>query len=162
MELQQNNQLKAILEQFWRWANYTPVEYAKIAFLSFRRDGHEECDFPLYAEMADQAIAMLRYNTIGYSDMDDFLTAMAINGESGWILDECQDSATDDFFQQIIAQGSCHLQPEARRQIAELLRRRETPNRMEYLNKLLQDPIEYVRRYAKNMIEFIIEDSSSS
>lgn len=147
-------QLKLLLDEFFSWARYTSSEYAEGKGPFQNRDGYDESDFPKLNELISSALDLLNCDKIDQDDMNDFLTALAIDNESKWILD-CCSKASDQFVMQLVKHGFNHEQLEARWQIAELLRRRSIPERMYYLKQLLQDPQEYVRRRAKMAIKFL-------
>lgn len=144
--------LKALIAEFFIWAQFTSDEYAEGKISP--KDGYKECDFPKLEELITTALEVIKKDKITKDDMDDFLTALAIDNESEWILDHCDD-APESFVRQLVEQGYNHKQYEARWQIAELLRRRNIPGRMKYLNMLLQDPQEYVRRRARSAIKYL-------
>lgn len=147
-------QLSVLLGEFFTWAHCTSDEYAEGKGPNLSKDGYDECNFPKLEELITAALEIMKKDRISWDDMEDILTALAIDNESEWILDHCED-APESFVGQLVEQGCRHRQQEARWQIAELLRRRNIPNRMKYLNMLLQDPEEYVRSRAGSSIQYL-------
>ena len=87
--------------------------------------------------------------------MDDLLTIMALDNENEDILDYAVDNinlANLDYF---VHKGVVHLQPHARWQVAEFIRRKNLVCFQDYLEKLSRDPNDYVRKRAKNAMNLL-------
>lgn len=144
---QSDNYLADILARFWAWAGYHADDFARERF---RCPDEKE---PFYFPELEQ-LRMLCYacecGEISDSDIEDYLTCMALDNEEEYILDHCAEHASVAFVERIACAALTHPQWHARWQIAELLRRRDIPKREALLSALSRDPHAYVRQRAKN------------
>ena len=145
--------IEILINRFFEWSNTTYYEYEKNKRLNTDEPPfyfpdfvmlRTECEKKINSEMNDQ-------------EMDLFLIGMALDNEAEIILDSCKDIGTEAFLARLVQKGCQHPQPDARWQIAELLRCRNIPSRQEYLLHLCGDTNEYVRRRASNSLAYIGE-----
>ena len=141
--------LDNLLACFWEWIQMTPQLYA---IESMRQLDLEEYMFPLWDEIYDKTIELVDSNTTDNGAMDSILTAMALDNETEDILNYIAESGGTPFISRIVNLGVSHMQPNARWQCAELIRRRKPPNGDIVLKQLLLDSVEYVVKRAKNAI----------
>lgn len=142
------NKLKYLIEDFWKWTGLFEHKYGKI---DIRDLSTSPVEFPRIGEICDVCFEMINM-PLNIFETDLFLMGMAIDSEDEDILNSCKEKANESFLITIISAGILYPQSEARWQIAELLRR-YIPHRDIYLNTLLHDPDEYVRRRAQNVFE---------
>ena len=146
------NMLRNLLEDFWDWSGINEQEYS---VLKESTNIVEPFYYPHFDEL--KKICKLQINNdFTRQELDDFLTCIALDAEVEDILLWCKEYADDRFLDKIICAGCVHLQPEARWQIAELLRCCNLPNRMYYLDILCNDSDSYVQKRAKNAKEELI------
>ncbi|MBR1758895.1 MAG: hypothetical protein IJ744_09255 [Lachnospiraceae bacterium] len=81
--------------------------------------------FPLWNEMMDATIELVKQEPLEESVLHQILTVMAIDNETEDVLDYLTDHASDLFVSKLIEVGVKHEQPGARWQCAELIRRRK-------------------------------------
>lgn len=141
--------LADLLASFWEWIQMTPQLYA---IESMRQPDLEEYMFPLWDEMYYKTVELIDSNTMDKDAMDFILTAMALDNETEDILNYITENASTPFISGLISLGVDHMQPNARWQCAELIRRRKPPNGDIVLKQLLLDSVEYVVKRAKNAI----------
>lgn len=142
-----------LLRDFWEWAGISSEEYASSVNTDL-----EPFYYPLFSELRESCKDMINTSLNG-KEMDAFLTCMALDEEEETILDWCKNIANDSFIEALVYSGCHHAQPNARWQIAELLRCRNVPNRKTVLAFLTTDSHYYVRKRAQNAIQFIHRQS---
>ena len=131
---------------FWTWTGYA--------------DRYRGCDieklpidpfnFPLLCQMQQACIDLIN-KQLSSAETDAFLMCMAIDNECECILDACRKSADESFLLMLVSAGIRHSQPQARWQVAELLRT-DIPDRIQLLNLLSRDEDPYVQKRAKNVL----------
>ena len=148
-----NNKLSNILNSFWDWIHLTPQAYAE-----FSREAKnlEEYSFPFWQRMISETINLINESPSNESDIDSILTVMSIDNETEDILDYIAQNGSDTFICRILKIGVVHLQPHARWQCAELIRRRNPINGDTLLSQLLSDPDAYVRKRAQNVLDCVV------
>ena len=135
---------KEELSNFWKWAEMSPDEYA-----SDRGSGEWEADYPnwrLLDTAADDIIESL--NSEYSADAADLLIQiLAIDNDSESTLDKIQSRLIPQgIFADAVVKSH---QPQAKRQIAELLGTIDIPGRCELLITLICDENDtYVKRRA--------------
>lgn len=145
--------MKNILEQFWSWCKLSPHEYADVGMN--QNKGEFEDDFPLFDEIISSSKEIIDSNILDLSTLNNLLSMMALDNESETILNYIEEHSSNEQLNKIIELGIYHLQPHARWQIAELLYRRKPSDFILCLNVLSNDNHEYVKRRAKNCLEFL-------
>ena len=145
--------MNQLLEEFWKWANITPEEYAQDVY--GQRDRFEEDNFDHFIALVAYAKQIVNQNFLSADDLDDLITIMAIDNESEMVLEYVKENSSNEQLEQIISMGMVHLQPQARWQIAELIFARKPIRYIEKLNSLTKDSHPYVRKRAKNCIDFV-------
>ena len=105
--------------------------------------------FPEFDILQNQCIYIIN-SLLSHEDIKAFLLCLALDNEEERILDACKEKASNDFLEVVVSDGIYFPHWEARWQVAELLRR-NIPHREHYLNILLKDENEYVRKRAKNV-----------
>ena len=141
------------LIDFWKWANITPEDYANrgIPLTSDKAP----FNYPLYDKLIAYAEQLLQNKNLTREELSDFLTIMALDNETEDILDYATDNATESQLQQILQYGMNFSQSEARWQLAELAYRRRPRGYLEYLRTLYRDTNSYVRKRARNCLEYL-------
>lgn len=140
--------LHELLLQFWKWKGITPKEYAMGEF-----DDFEEYMYPLWGELMYETEKLINMEKCDNQTMDQILTVLALDNEREDLLDYIEEYGSDFFIEKIALYGQHHMQPEARWQIAEILKRRKIKCAEEVLETLLNDPILYVAKRAYNAYE---------
>lgn len=151
--------MNSLLEQFWKWSNKTPEEYATHGMN--QNKGEFEDNFPLFEDLLEYSKELVDNNTLDCFLIDDLITIMALDNESESVLDYIENNSSQEQLQKIIEQGVSHLYSNARWQISELLYRRKPKNFQSYLFKLSTDKNSYVRKRAQNCIESIKESADN-
>ena len=126
---------------FWKWAGMTCIDFSNIPDVTTTVSPFYFPDFDRLRGMCKQIINQ----ELSAEDIDDFLTCLALDSEEELLLSWCIETGNDVFIDTIIKHGSVHLQPEARWQIAELIRVRYTNNRLKFLQVLCNDSNAYVK-----------------
>lgn len=146
--MQQNNSqtLSQLLDDFWVWARTDADMYATAS-----AENLSPFYFPRFNEMRE-CCRLLINEMLMPQELDNFLTCLALDAEEELILDWCKENGNTNFLIQIVQAGCQHLQPDARWQIAELLRCRNIPHRDKYLDFLVVDTNPYVRKRAQNAL----------
>lgn len=138
--------LELLIYEFWEWTEL-PVDMwhvTDIVYLS-----KNTFDFPNIGAICNACFGLINA-PLTPKEIDLFLMGLAIDSEDEDILEKCKEEASDQFLYKIATRGIHFPQSEARWQVAELLRR-QIPNRDYFLNVLLADSHEYVRRRAYNV-----------
>lgn len=145
--------LRKELDDFWKWANKTPKEYSEN-----RGFGEWECDYPNFDKIyiyTQDLLDKLNKN-IDYEKINDLLEALAIDNEAEIVLEQFEEYLYNlKTLEEVIKTGYRFYQPQTRWQIAELMKRVDFDNRKYYLNEMLNDNDEYVRRRARLSLEEI-------
>ena len=133
--------LKLEIPEFWKWAKTTPDKYSQNRGL-----GEWETEYPNWDELKtaiDQSILELN-KTNKVSTAELLIQGLAIDNESGLTLDNIENDLDDKnkFLEQIINPN----QPQAKWQIAELLRNIQIENATQYLKRLAKEKDKYVIR----------------
>lgn len=151
------DRLNALIDEFWIWTNLPKDQWgcADIGKLQV-----PSTEFPKVGEICDVCISLINLPLMP-EEINLFLMGMAIDSEDEDILDRCKDVANEAFLNIILATGISHSQSEARWQLAELLRR-DFSQRDYYLNLLIADSNEYVRKRAKNVMSDLMQKQSDS
>lgn len=144
-----SSRLEDILSCFWNWAAYDAVSFSEDEFTY--ADEKEPFYFPRLTEMRELCY-VCEMELRSASEAEDYLTCMALDNEEENILDHCAENAPDEFVERIAQASLKHPQWHARWQVAELLGRRNIPQREIFLRNLIQDPHPYVRRRAENAL----------
>lgn len=140
-----NECLSDIIGKFWKWINLSPQEYAQ---KSMQTD-LEEYMFPDWDNLITKAERIIQKPYSNNEVVDMILTVIALDNENEDVLDFISSNGSNDFVNTIIERCIIHLQPHARWQCAELIRRRKPKNGQRILIKLLSDSDEYVRKRAQ-------------
>lgn len=143
--------LPSILNSFWNWIHLTPQAYAVISRKQEAQE-LEEYMFPFWQTMISETINLINESPTSEMAIDSILTVMAIDNETEDILDYIAQNGSKPFICRLIETGVVHLQPHARWQCAELVRRCKPANGDTILSKLLSDPDDYVRKRARNAL----------
>lgn len=143
--------LKTLLDEFWSWICLTPQEYA---MESVNRD-FEEYMFPNWMEIMRVSKQTVTLALLDNDSLSSLLSAMAIDNEDENILDFVILKGTNQFIEKLIEIGVSHLQPHARWQCAEVIRRRLPENGRTILKKMQNDPVPYVAKRAQIAMEEI-------
>ncbi|MBC5992495.1 HEAT repeat domain-containing protein [Pontibacter cellulosilyticus] len=136
--------LQTEVARFWDWAGMTPEHYSENRGL-----GEWEADYPNWDDLhkaADEVIDLL--NKEFNHDLAQLLVyALAIDNESGTVLQHVQDKLESKL--RFVRKAIFSDQPQARWQIAELLRNTEVEDREKLLVNLInRDKDKYVIRRA--------------
>jgi hypothetical protein len=142
--------LLSLLEEFWVWTALSPEKWWQTDLCCIAAD---PVLFPKSGAICNVCMELINKD-LSSDEIFLFLMGLAINSEDEDILDQLRETGSDAFIVSLLSAGINHPQSEARWQLAELLRR-NIPNRMIYLNQLLQDPDEYVRRRARWVLQDI-------
>lgn len=144
--------LRKELDDFWKWANKTPKEYSEN-----RGFGEWECDYTNFDKIYiyTQALIESLDENIDCEKINDLLEAMAIDNEAEIVIEQCETTLNSNSLEEVVKTGYRFYQPQTRWQIAELMKRIEFDNRKYYLNEMLNDNDEYVRRRARLSLEEI-------
>lgn len=137
-----------LLHQFWSWAGVSEVVYARNATIRYKI---EPFYFPEFDILRNTGIQLVN-TSMDDTEMYAFLTILALDEEEEVLLSYCKEFATDDFVEKLMPAGVRHLQPDARWEIAELLRVRKVYGYLKYLEMLLVDEDPYVRKRAQNAL----------
>lgn len=140
--------LAELLTDFWIWTSLPEEKWRSVDFVKY---GIEAVNYPKLGEIFQSAIELVNA-PLSSNQIDDFLTAMAIDAEDEDILNACKKDADECFIITIVSRGIAHPQSDARWQMAELLRR-EMPQRDTFLQLLMADPDEYVRKRTRHVIQ---------
>lgn len=141
------------LENFWAWAGMTPEEYAG-------KDGFDgglvtEFDYSHFEECLNAAKDAIRKPILSEEDIDGVLTVLALDNENEEVLDEMTDAVNPALVLPLCEAGVRHRQAEARWQIAEWIYRVRPSGYRSYLRILAEDAHPYVRRHAKNALDYL-------
>lgn len=140
-----------LLKLFWNWLGASAEEYAK----NFSKN-YEEFMFPHWDKLITETKNVI--STEEESQIYNILTMMAIDNEEETILEYISDNSSAAFVDLLIQVIPQHIQPHARWQGAELIRRRLTAHGPVILKQLSQDENDYVVKRAKNAYaEFVTE-----
>ena len=150
------NNLIAILEDFWMWTGLPQEKWNNV---DFRNYGIEPVDYPLIGELC-RVCTMLINKDLSDSEMQHFLTALAIDAEDEDVLNACKTQGNNIFLYHMALCGISHIQSEARWQIADLLQL-PIQNRNHFLQVLLSDTNAYVRKRANNTALDLTKGSST-
>lgn len=137
--------LREELDKFWIWASMTPIEYSKKNI-----GGEWETEYPYWDGIYRNV--ELEIKSIENTDnkmhlVENILEAMAIDNESENIIGVIEENA--DIAPLIIKKGCCYYQPEARWQIAELIKRLGLSGEINSLIEMIaNDEDKYVQRRA--------------
>ena len=142
--------MKSLLEQFWKWIDLTPLQYAQTHL--DQKSGVYEDQFPYMENLRSYAKEIVDKGILTNECLDDLLTIMAIDNESEDTLDYITKNGSDKQIEKIARIGTTHLQPHARWQTAELICRRNLNNCMDLLLILSNDEDQYVKKRAVNCI----------
>lgn len=137
---------------FWKWAGMTCIDFSNIPDVTTTVSPFYFPDFDRLRGMCKQIINQ----ELSAEDIDDFLTCLALDSEEELLLSWCIETGNDVFIDTIIKHGSVHLQPEARWQIAELIRVRYTNNRLKFLQVLCNDSNAYVKKRSCNSYSEVV------
>lgn len=146
-----NQSLNNLLQDFWIWSDISEKEYSCLPNAS---ETVEPFFFPEFEAMQEKCHSLINTN-MNEQQINDFLTCLALDEEEEVILDWCKDIADSWFLVQLSKAGCSHLQPDARWQIAELLRCRDIPQRYDILQHLCKDTNAYVRKRAQNTMAYL-------
>ncbi|RZT00861.1 hypothetical protein [Cuneatibacter caecimuris] len=138
--------LHMLLEEFWNWFGYTKEEYAQ---MNMQFDPGEFM-FPKWEELIKNIKYYISQGTDDEDIIDDILTVMALDNESENVLDDIVENANDEFCLKIIEKGVNHIQHEARWQVAEIILHRKPDNAIRWLDELMLDKDDYVKKRAEN------------
>lgn len=141
------SELIQILDEFWEWTGNSLYWRTKEA----SRFPFDPLCFPKFDELRNKCIALIN-TSMSSEEVDAFLVCLALDSEDELILDSCKEFASSLFTSNLLSVGINHMQVGARWQIAELLRKKDIPNKKGYLNRLLKDPHPYVRQRAFNVL----------
>lgn len=144
------DRLKELIHDFWVWAELPEDQWDKTDLFYVTPDPDW---FPRMGDVCSECIKKVNHALLP-DEIDAFLFGMAINAEDEDILDYCKAFADESFIRMIVSRGVIFPQSEARWQLAELLRK-DIEGQLDYLSILQNDPNEYVRRRAQNVIEDI-------
>ncbi|MBP5780095.1 MAG: hypothetical protein J6X34_02535 [Clostridia bacterium] len=108
--------------------------------------------FPLWDAMIAETVDLINGSVEDEISIDGILTAMALDNETEDILNYIAENGSESFICRLIERGAVHLQPHARWQCAELIKRRKPSNGRKMLSILLSDRDEYVRKRAQNAV----------
>lgn len=137
--------LEKELDLFWEWSKTTPEKYAVQ-----RKPGEWETDYPNWDaiyEATEYTLDHISSDADIKFEIDQILTAMAIDNEveNILLLLETKTKIIDE----VILHGCKHIQPQARWQIAELIKRTHSNKHIEILiDMILNDNDNYVKRRA--------------
>lgn len=135
--------LKKLLSEFWDWAQISFEEYCadESCFYTKYRWEVEEFHFPKWDELLHCTEQQILENCIN----EDVLTVLALDNEREEILDFIADSATDFQIEELAKKALSFPLWNARWQVAEILKRRDTSFSEKYLRLYQNDPVEGVR-----------------
>ena len=152
------DELKMYLSSFWEWAGRSSGEYVKDSETGIGGTGagnFSEYLYPLFDHMILCAKGTAHMKEISAEDVENFLTVLALDHEAENLLDWLKYHASVSFIQRIVECGVHHIQPNARWQIAELLRVRDVSCRYDYLHLLEIDEDSYVQKRAQNSLAYL-------
>ncbi len=152
------NRLESYLSSFWEWAGRSSDEYAQESETgvgSTYEGDFSEYLYPKFDDMILCAKCTARMKEMPAEDVENFLTVLALDHEAENLLDWLKDYAPVSFIQRIVECGVHHIQPNARWQIAELLRVRDVSCRYDYLHLLEIDEDSYVQKRAQNSLAYL-------
>lgn len=144
-----NKYLSDTIDDFWRWIKMSPQEYAQKS----RQIDLEEYMFPDWDNLISKVKKTIQKSYSNDEAVDMVLIVMALDNEDEEVLDFISDNGSDYFVKKMVERSVNHLQPHARWQCAELIRRRKPDNGKRVLKKMLTDSDEYVRKRAKTALE---------
>ncbi len=139
-----------LLTEFWIWAKCTPREYVD-------RGGEWEFDFPRFQELTEYAYSLIG-KEIFKEEYDDLFMILALDNEVENVLDFLAANCKGEQLIQIVSRGAEFPQPNTRWQIAELAYRTRPEGYLEILRKLAKDRHPYVRKRAKNILNYLKEN----
>jgi hypothetical protein len=144
------NKLMLLVDAFWHWTGIPKEDWWNVDINDLPIDA---AHFEQLGEMCNACIKLVNCSLTD-KDTEYFLMGMAINSEDEDILDFMKEYATDTFLYDVISTGVSYPQADARWQLAELLRR-DIRERECFLHILSNDPDEYVRKRAENILREI-------
>ena len=111
--------IRLLLEKFWQWLQMSEEEYNEIG-LDQNKCEFED-DFPEFTEMLLCAKKVVNDNILDTASLDCLITVMALDNESGSIVEYIAEHSSNEQIEKIIRIGTSHLQNNARWQLTELL-----------------------------------------
>ena len=138
--------IKALLSEFWKWANVSFDEYRTDETVFYKKYHLviEEFSFPKWNELLQAAKEQISEGSCS----EDVFTVLALDNEREELLDFIEENTTDSQLEALARNAISFPLWNARWQIAEILKRRDTSFSNEYLLLYQKDPVEYVRRRA--------------
>lgn len=141
------NELQTKLNKFWKWAGMTREEYSCLPDY-----GDWESAYPNWNELYRETKCVIRIlPTIKESkEIEELITlileVIAIDNDREIIIKECQKSLSH--YQKFYDIAVAHLQPESRRQVAELIGKIGDLSFINYLKSMVNDKVNFVQRSA--------------
>lgn len=155
--------MNKLLSEFWQYLKMTADEYS---LCSMNQD-LEEYLFPKWEELKNIAYSLIDSEKSDPNSLDMVLLIMALDNEEEYITDYLADKDTggnfncsDKYIEMLSERAITFLQPHARWQISEVLRRRRTKKSLILLSKLMQDKNNYVKRRATYSYLDIVSDNT--
>ena len=142
-----------LLEQFWKWAEITPLEYANTGLN--QKASKREDEFPCFRSLISYAKKIVDKNPTEQKDLDDLLTILALDNEAEEILDYLEQNGSYGLLENLMAIARNHIQPEAKWQLAELVFRRKPDGYVDFLIVLANDYHPYVKKRAENCLKYL-------
>ena len=148
--------MKELLKNFWEWFRVSQEDYenGRYVYVPF---GMED-DFTDFYQLTKCAERIVDENLMSDDSLYDLLTVMGLDNEGEDVLCYIEENSKEAQFDKIIRIGVTHRQCETRWQVAELIYRRKSEKYYEFLVILSDDSDEYVRRRARNCIQYLREE----
>lgn len=152
--------MHTLLQDFWKWLKEeyekTREEYGEEGL---RQDeGEEEDNYPKFDELIHCAKEIIRKNILDEDKIYDLITVMALDNELEGVLKDIVEYSSSEQVEVIVNVGITHFSHDSRWQITELLYQRRPKDYYEKLLILSKDRHFYVRRRAKNCLEYLREE----
>lgn len=154
-----NDKLKTELNRFWEWAGMTKEEYSQTPDF-----GDWENGYPYWSDIyceAEKTINLISTNKV-HLKMNEIITvlleAIAIDNNNEKIIKDCKSVV--GIFPEFSEIAIVHQQPEARRQVAELMGKIGDSFFINYLRLMVNDKVNYVQRSALLSIAKIIPNEA--
>lgn len=136
------------MNDFWNWAKISSKEYSERSY----GNKIEEFFYPRWDELIKYAKNIVDNQNTSDEMIDSLLTIMAIDNEREELLDFISNYANNSYIYQLIKRGATHVQPQARYQIVELIKRHPNKIGIQALKSLINDPFIFVSKRAINTL----------
>ena len=142
-----------LLKIFWEWFPLSYDEYAEKGI--HQSSGEREEYFQYFSQLLVYAKSIIENNKIDEESIDDLLTILALDNEMESILELIVEKSSNEQLQRIIYYGIKYPLYNTRWQLAEIVYKRKPAYCKEYLLALSHDSHHYVRKRARNCLNYM-------